>query len=75
MDRNYDYDVFISFKNSDKDGNLTEDSAIAGQIYEYLKTRGLRVFFSVRELEFMGKSQYAHVIDKALESSRFLIEA
>ena len=73
--RNYDYDVFISFKNSDKDGNRTEESFIATQLYEYLKSRGLRVFFSVRELEFLGKSRYTDVIDidKALETSRALI--
>ena len=72
-DRNYQYDVFISFKNSDKDGNSTEDSVIATKIYEYLKGKGLRVFLSVRELEFLGKSQYTDVIDNALETSRFLI--
>ena len=67
------YDVFISFKNSDENGNATKDSAIAQKLYDYLSGKGLRVFFSNVELEFLGKAQYTEVIDDALDSSRFLI--
>ena len=67
------YDVFISFKNSDSDGNKTKDSIIAEQLYNYLTEKGLSVFFSNVELEFLGKAQYTRVIDNALESSQFLI--
>ena len=73
VDHSYNYDVFISFKNSDKDGNSTKESVLAAQLYEYLINKGLRVFFSTQELEFLGKSQYTEVIDKALETSHFLI--
>ncbi|MCL2010248.1 MAG: toll/interleukin-1 receptor domain-containing protein [Synergistaceae bacterium] len=72
-DRNYQYDVFICFKNSDQDGKATEDSGIATRLHDYLQSRRLRVFLSVRELEFLGKSQYTNVIDKALETSQFMI--
>ena len=67
------YDVFICFKHSTEDGQITEDSVLAERLYEYLTHRGLSVFFSKRELEFLGVSQYNVTINKALEASRFLI--
>ena len=73
MESNYDYDVFISYKSCDKEGYPTEDSRIAAQLCEYLKSKGLRVFFSVREQEFPGTNQYSDAVDKALDTSRFLI--
>jgi len=67
------YDIFISFKNSDANGNRTPDSKIAEQCYRYLTEKGLRVFFSNIELEFIGKAQYTRIIDDALESAKVLI--
>jgi len=67
------YDVFISFKNSDANGNKTIDSDVAHKLYKYLTDNGLKVFFSNVELEYIGKAQYTQVIDEALETSRFLI--
>ena len=67
------YDVFICFKHSTEDGQITEDSFLAERLYDYLTGVGLRVFFSKRELEFLGVSQYNVTINKALEASRFLI--
>ena len=67
------YDVFISFKNSDENGQQTIESATAKRLYDFLKAKGLCVFFSSVELEFSGKAQYTRVIDEALDSSRFLI--
>ena len=68
-----EYDVFISFKHSDANNNKTKDSIIAERLYGFLKDKGLRVFFSPSELEFLGQSQYSKVIDDALDSSNFLI--
>jgi len=67
------YDVFISFKNTDSNGNKTKDSIIAKKLYSYLADKGIKVFFSEAELEFLGKAQYSKVIDDALDSSKFLI--
>ncbi|MCL2378515.1 MAG: toll/interleukin-1 receptor domain-containing protein [Defluviitaleaceae bacterium] len=67
------YDVFISFKHSDANGNKTKDSAIAERLYDFLKENGISVFFSPKELEFLGQSQYSKVIDDALDASRFLV--
>jgi hypothetical protein len=67
------YDVFISFKNTDSNGNKTKDSIIAKKLYHYLTGKGLKVFLSELELEFLGKARYSKVIDDALDSSKFLI--
>ncbi|MCL2827869.1 MAG: toll/interleukin-1 receptor domain-containing protein [Oscillospiraceae bacterium] len=67
------YDVFISFKHSDAENNKTKDSAIAENLYHFLREHGVRVFFSPFELEFLGQSQYSKVIDEALDASRFLV--
>ena len=41
------YDVFICYKETDlDDGRRTEDSEIAGDIYEALSNQGLRVFYA-----------------------------
>ena len=57
------YEVFISFKNSDLSGNPTNESVTADSLYRFLTAKGLRVFFSNVELEFLGKSQYTKIID------------
>lgn len=67
------YDIFISFKYSDIEGNKTKDYDIAKNLYDYLKEKGHKVFFSPSELEILGQSQYSKVIDEALDASRFLI--
>ena len=67
------YDVFISFKNSDANGRPTKESRTAKKLYDFLTAKGLRVFFSNVELEFIGKAKYTEVIDEALDSSGFLI--
>lgn len=60
------FEVFISFKSQDKD--------IAEALFEFLEKHGnLKVFNSSKSLEQMGESSYADAIDKALDSSRFMI--
>ena len=73
INKAYQYDVFISFKNLDDNKNQTKDSVIAEKLYNYLTGSGLRVFFSMRELEIMGVSDYSSAIDEALDSSRFMV--
>jgi hypothetical protein len=67
------YDVFISFKNLDENGKPTQDSVLAKEVYEYLASRGLRVFFSNASLEKLGVSSYKKAIDDALDESRILV--
>lgn len=67
------YDVFISFKNSGKDGKPTPDAAAARSVYQELKSAGIRVFFSEESLADEGRGHFSKSIEKALESSRVLI--
>jgi len=67
------YDVFISFKNNDDNGKPTKESVTAKKLYDFLTAKGLRVFFSNVELEFLGTAQYMDAITEALDSSVFLI--
>lgn len=67
------YDVFISFKNRDRNGNLTEDSRIAEKIYFELQNRQIETFFSNQELEKNGVGLWREAIDKALSEARILV--
>ena len=67
------YDVFISFKNSGKDGKTTPDATAARGVYDALKSAGMKVFFSEESLAEVGKGQFGKSIEIALESARVLI--
>ena len=59
------YDVFISSK--------SEDYPFAKEVYNFLTTHGLSVFIASEELRKIGDTQYADVIDKALDNSFHMI--
>ncbi len=44
-------DIFISFKHTDENGNVTEDSVIAEDLYKMLTAKGYKAFFSNKSLE------------------------
>ena len=67
------YDVFISYKETDKQGNRTQDSQIAHQIYNALTKENVRVFFSHITLENMLGEDYESVIYSALMSSKIML--
>ena len=67
------HDVFISFKNSGRDGNPTPDAREARRLYEALKGAGLKVFFSEESLAEAGKGHFSKTIEAALESARILV--
>lgn len=67
------YDVFISFKNSGKDGKATPDATAARGLYDALKSAGMKVFFSEESLAEVGKGHFGKSIETALESARVLI--
>ena len=73
MDDEEDYDVFISFKSTDDDGNPTADKAIARRIYDELERRGIKTFFSEVTLESRVGEDYEPIIYKALFSCRFFV--
>jgi hypothetical protein len=69
----FEYDVFISFKNLGPDGRPTRDCEIATELFEVLTSNGLRVFFSNVTLEKLGVAQYKKAIDRALDGTQILI--
>ena len=67
------FEVFLSFKNSGKDGKATPDAAAARSVYDALKARGMKVFFSEESLAEVGQGQFGKAIERALESAKVLI--
>ena len=67
------YDVFISYKELDEDGQRTLDSVIAQDIYTELTDRGYRVFFSRISLEDKLGVEYEPYIFAALNSAKVML--
>ena len=67
------YDIFISYKATDKNGEKTEDSLIARNIYDELTKKNYKVFFSEKSLEDRLGSEYEPIIFKALHTSKIFI--
>lgn len=67
------YDVFISYKNLDEQGNQTPDFTIAQELYNTLTKMGYKAFFSAVSLEEIGSSRFKTDIDDALDTSKIMI--
>ena len=67
------YDIFISYKELDANGERTRDSVLAQDIYYQLTEQGRRVFFSRVSLEDIPGTQYEPYIFAALNSARVMI--
>ena len=66
-----DYEVFISFKRGKMDGSgLTRDYELARDLHRTLTAKGVKVFFSERDL---SSSSYVREIYKALDEAKILI--
>ena len=68
-----DYDVFISFKNTDTEGKPTKDRALAYKLYEFLKSKKLNIFFSEATLQELGTDAWKEGIKEALKSAKIFI--
>ncbi len=67
------YDVFISFKNRDVNGNPSKDSEIAKRIFEEFSNHGISAFFSNVKLLELGSAAYKSSIEKAIDSARIMV--
>ena len=67
------YQVFISFKNTDGNGQQTKDYHMAYALYKHLINKGIKVFFSEETLEKLGDSDYKAAIDEALDLVNVLV--
>lgn len=67
------YDVFITFKNTDAEGEKTKDYYMADSLYKELDKNGVKVFFSPVSIRKNAVYNYSEYIDKAIEESDILI--
>ena len=73
LEKEEDYDVFISYKATDPNGDRTEDSIIARNIYDQLTKYGYKVFLAEKTLESRLGSDYEPIIFKAIHTSEIFI--
>ena len=67
------FDIFISYKETDSNGNRTKDSIEAQRLYEKLTQAGYKVFFSRITLEDKVGTEYEPYIYAALYSSKVML--
>lgn len=67
------FDIFISYKETDSEGNRTKDSITAQNLYEELTESGYKVFFSRITLENKIGTEYEPYIYAALYSSKVML--
>ena len=67
------FDVFICYKETDEDGERTDDSVLAQDIYDFLTEKGLKVFFARITLEDKLGKQYEPYIYAALHSAKVML--
>ena len=68
-----DFDVFISFKNSDSNGARTQDSVMAEELYFALKKKGINAFYSNISITEKGEHRFGNMINNALEQSDIFV--
>ncbi len=68
-----EYEVFISYRHTGREAEVSRDYQIAQEVYSFLSSRGLNVFFSDITLEGIGAAEYKRTIDDALDSSKVLV--
>ena len=73
LEKEEDFDVFISYKATDPNGDRTEDSIIARNIYDQLTKYGFKVFLAEKTLESRLGSDYEPIIFKAINTSEIFI--
>lgn len=67
------YDVFICYKESDTNGERTEDSVLAQNIYDELEQKGIKTFFARISLEDKLGKDYEPYIFSALNSAKVML--
>ena len=67
------FDVFICYKETDKNGKRTVDSVLANDIYYQLTQEGLKVFYAAITLENKLGQEYEPYIFSALNSAKVML--
>lgn len=66
-------EVFISYKNTDANGNRTRESRIAEELYAALIDKRIAAFYSNVNLLKLGQAVYKKSIDDALNNAKLLV--
>ena len=67
------FDVFICYKETDENGNRTQDSVIANDIYHQLTQESFKVFYAAITLEDKVGQEYEPYIFAALNSAKVML--
>ena len=67
------FDVFLSYKDTDENGERTEDSVLAGKLYDDLTGMGYRVFYSRVTLANQLGRDYEPIIFSALNTAGVML--
>lgn len=67
------YDIFICYKDKNAQGERTQDSVLAQDLYDALSSKGYRVFFSRISLEDKPGCEYEPYIFSALQSAKVML--
>lgn len=67
------YDIFICYKETDEDGQRTNDSVVAQEIYDNLVAKDYKVFFARITLEDKFGKEYEPYIFSALCSAKVML--
>lgn len=67
------FDIFICYKETDENGNRTQDSVLAYDLYHLLSKEGLKVFFSRVTLEDKLGTAYEPYIFAALSTAKVMV--
>ena len=73
MTNEQEYDIFISYKATDFNGDKTEDAIIARELFDELSKKNYKVFFAEKSLEDRIGAEYEPIIFKALHTSKIFI--
>lgn len=67
------FDIFISYKNTDEDGNVTKDAQYVTDLYHELTKMGYKVFLSRITLGNIAGEKYEPFIYSAISTSKIMI--
>lgn len=67
------FEVFISFKNTDKNGERTQDSVMAEELYYALKEKKIRAFYSNISISERGEHRFGKMIREAIEQCSIFV--
>lgn len=67
------FDIFISYKENDENGNVTKDSQYVTDLYHLLTRMGFKVFMSRITLGQIAGSKYEPYIYSAISTARVMI--